>query len=250
MANKRFIGKKVIITGGTSGIGKAAAFAFAAEGAAVTFCGRRERLGREVQAKIEAAGGKALFVAADVRKPADMDRLVEAATSRFGGLDIAFNNAGINHLPHRAGEIPPRVFHDVMATNFEGVFYAMESELNVMAGQKKGCIINMASILSEKVSGWMSAYSASKGAVVSLSKSAAEDYRDFGIRIYAVSPGAVDTPMYHKALKEIAGDPDKYAGGLPKRGKPLAPEAVAKAVMEMAVENSPFESGVNRILPV
>lgn len=249
MANKHFSGKSVLITGGTSGIGKTAAFAFALEGAAVTFCGRREKLGAKVQSEIEATGGKALYVKADVRKSQDMDRLVDKALTAFGGLDIAFNNAGINHPPHWAGEIPPDVFHDVMATNFEGVFYAMESELKVMVPQHKGCIINTASILSEKVAGWMSAYSASKGAVVSLTKSAALDYRDLGIRIYAISPGPVDTPMYHKALKEIAGDPAKYAGGLPKRGKAQSPEAVVRAVIEMATDNSPFETGTNRLLP-
>ena len=248
MVNKRFIGKSALVTGGTSGIGKAAVFAFAEEGAAVTFCGRREQLGLEIQAEIKGRGGKALYVKADVRKPADMDRLAAAAVEAFGGLDIAFNNAGINHPPHRAGEIPPEVFHDVMATNFEGVFYAMKAELAVMAISGKGCIVNTASILSERVSGWMSAYSASKGAVVSLTKSAALDYKDGGIRILAVSPGPVDTPMYKKAMQEIAGDVDKYAGGLPKRGAPMPPETVVQAVLEMAVENAPFETGTNRVL--
>lgn len=242
----RFLNKSVLITGATSGIGAAVVRAFAGEGALVTFCGREVDLGEKVVAEINKSGGVCRFVPADVRIFSEVENLVATAVRDFGGLDIAFNNAGINHPPNRAGDIPPGEFEDVIATNLTGVFFAMAAELKVMTPRREGCIINTASILSERVSGWMAAYSASKAGVVALSQSAAEDYKPIGIRIYSVSPGPVDTPMFHKALKEIAGDASKYAGGLKP---PLLPELVAEAVLKLADTQTAPPTGVNLLLP-
>lgn len=239
----RFLEKSVLITGGTSGIGAAAAKAFGAEGASVLICGREDDLGHAVAEEIKKAGGACRYFHADVRDPTAMEELVAEALKLNGGLDIAFNNAGINHPPHRAANIPIAEYEDVIATNLNGVFYAMAAELKVMTDE--GCIINTASALSKKVSGWMAAYSASKSGVVALSQAAAEDYREAGIRIYALSPDPVDTPMFQKALREIAGDESKYAGGLKT---PLTPAAVARQVLMLADKSSAPPTGTNFVV--
>lgn len=245
----RFSGKAVLITGGTSGIGRAAAAAFAKEGAAVSLCGLDERQGRAVEKELAGRGGRVRFAAADVRDAKAAQRFVEDTASAFGRLDIAFNNAGVNHPPALAGEISPGTFDQVVAANLAGVFYAMRAELSVMAKSGEGCIINMASILATRPSRWMAAYSASKAAVVSLSQNAAEDYREQGIRIYAISPGSVDTPMYRKALQEIASHPERYAGGLPEGGKPLSAEEVAQQVLRLAAPETAPVTGTNLVIP-
>ena len=243
--NKRFLGKTVVITGGTTGIGAAAVRAFVAEGAQVFFCGREDDLGKSLEEEITKEGGKAYFVHADVRDVNEVKYFFEKARETLGGIDIAFNNAGINHPPNLTGDIPIDEFEDIIATNLNGVFYAMREELKTMTAGGGGCIINTASFLSEKVSGWMAAYSASKAGVLALSQSAAEDYKDQGVRVYALSPGPVDTPMFHKALREIAGDESKYAGGL---RPPLAPERVAEAVLMLADANAAPPSGTNYLI--
>ena len=149
-ARKRFTGKTVLITGATSGIGAATVRAFAAEGASVMFCGRRENLGAEVEAGIRDRGGEATYMRADVREADQVKAFAEACVERYGGIDIGFNNAGI---AGPAGSFPDAKldgingYHDVMKTNIDGVFYAMQYEIPVMLKQGAGIIINTASIL-------------------------------------------------------------------------------------------------------
>lgn len=240
-----FTGKSVLITGATSGIGRAAALAFASRGASVSFCGLRADWGQKVEAEIAKGGGFGKFIPADVRDPTEMERLVEASEALFGPLAVAVNNAGINHPPRRLAGLSPGAFADVIATNLNGVFFAMRAELARMAPRGQGCIINTASILARRPSGWMAAYSASKAGVVSLTETAAEDYRASGIRVYSLSPHAIATPMFDKALSEIGGDPAKYAGGLPKGGKGIPPETVALAILKLAHPETAPESGAD-----
>jgi NAD(P)-dependent dehydrogenase (short-subunit alcohol dehydrogenase family) len=246
--NAWFRGKCVLITGATSGIGRAAALAFAEAGAKVAFCGLRSDWGREVEAAIAARGGLAKFIPADVRNPSELGRLVDKAEKSFGPIAMALNNAGINHPPHRLGELPVENFTAVLATNLNGVFFAMQAELARMEGRGEGCIINVASVLASRPGGWMAAYAASKAAVASLTRTAAEDYRAAGIRVYSISPHAIATPMFARALSEIGGDPAKYAGGLPADGRGFAPERVAAEILKLACPETAPASGTDLVL--
>lgn len=149
-ARRRFAGKVVLITGATSGIGRTTAEAFAGEGARVVFCGRREALGRTVEAGIRAAGGEALFHRADVRRHEEVRALVDAAVARHGRIDIAFNNAGIFMTPGEIQDIEVDNFLDIMMTNAGGAFFAMKYEIPVMRRQGGGAIVNMASVAGHK----------------------------------------------------------------------------------------------------
>ncbi|MHA1543936.1 MAG: SDR family NAD(P)-dependent oxidoreductase [Alphaproteobacteria bacterium] len=242
----RFSGKSVLITGGTSGLGAATAVAFARGGAKVAICGREENLGNEVLSEIETLGGKGFLSIADVCSVGEMESFVKDVVDLHGGLDIAINCAGRNNPPNRLADIPSEEFQDVLQTNLGGIFNAMRAEIPELE-KSGGVIVNVASILSEIPSGWMAAYSASKTGVVALTQSAAEDYREKGIRIYALSPGPMATPMFEQALRDIGSHPEKYAGGLPEGGRAMDPSHVAQAILDLADPASGPKSGTNLI---
>ncbi len=244
----RFLGKSVLITGGTSGLGAATAAGFAKAGANVAICGREPALGGQVSEKIKTLGREAIFSIADVRKENEMEAFAAEVEEAFGGLDIAVNCAGRNNPPNRLADIPASEFRDVLETNLLGIFNAMRAEIGIMK-PRGGVIVNVASILSEIPSGWMAAYSTSKTGVVALSQSAAEDYRALGIRIYAFSPGPIATPMFEQAVRDIAGDHKKYAGGFPKGGIAMDPARAAGAIMDLADPDTAPETGTNFVFP-
>lgn len=233
----RFAGKVVLITGATSGIGRATARAFALEGAKVMFCGRREGLGQEVQAEIRAAGGEALFRRADVRAEADVAALVAACVQTFGGLDIAFNNAGI---AGRAGAMGPEfdwaLHNDIMATNLEGVVRCINHQVPALKARGGGAIINTASVLGYVGSGPVMSYALSKAGVLSLTRSAALQLAGDNIRVNAVSPGPIDTPM-------MGGGAAQASGARTPAGRAGQPEEVAHAVMYLADSAASYVTG-------
>lgn len=196
----RFANKVVLITGATSGIGEATARAFAQEGAIVHFCGRRENLGANVAKAINAQGGQATYQRADIRNEQDIRSLVETCVAKYGRIDIAFNNAGIESKPFTVAEQSLEDWTNVMTTNATGTFLSMKYEIPVMLQQGKGVIINNASVSGHVGFATISPYSASKHAIMSLTKVAALEYADKNIRINSISPGAVDTPMLRRAL--------------------------------------------------
>lgn len=239
----RFIGKTIIVTGGTSGLGEAIVHAFAREGGHVYFCGLIDSEGARVEADTREYGGSTHYVHADVRDETAMQQFVAKATANRGILDVAVNNAGISHKAARFADHDPDMVEDVWRTNVMGVWHAMRHQIPVMVAGG-GAIINIASILSKSGAGWMAPYGMSKHAVVGMSKSASLDYADTGLRINTVSPGPMQTPMFERALEDIAGDLSKFAGGIPKSG-PADPASVAQTVLYLASDEAKNITGAN-----
>ncbi len=243
----RFDGKIAIVTGGTSGLGEAVVVALAQEGAIVHFCGLIDADGEHVVTNTENLPGKAFYHHADVRSEEDVQKFIQNATAESGRLDIAVNNAGISHHAARFADQDMASVNDVFQTNVMGIWHAMRHEIPVMLKSGGGAIVNTASILSRSGAEWMAAYGTSKHAIVGLTKSAALDYADQGIRINAISPGPMLTPMFEKALEDIGGDMSKYAGGLPKGG-PANPADVAQTILYLASNEATYMNGANVVV--
>ncbi|WP_410637088.1 SDR family NAD(P)-dependent oxidoreductase [Amycolatopsis sp. lyj-346] len=240
----RFDGKVVLITGATSGIGREAAIAFAAQGARVGFCGRRAELGREVERELR---GRGYYVQADVREPAQVASFVDAVVRRWGRLDVAFNNAGI-HLSKPVHEISVDEWEDVQRTNARGVFLAIKHEVPHLLGSG-GVIICTASSQAEHTRPGHAAYTASKRAIQGIVKAAALDYGAKGIRVLSIDPGTTDT-----AFVRPPGIPDdqwaqfKQAWGpLNVHGLPrmAEPREIAAAVVALAAPDFAYLTGTS-----
>ena len=201
MNGKTFSGKVALVTGGTSGIGKATAIAFAHAGAKVVVTGRREKEGAQVVAEIKKLGGDAAFVRGDVAKDADVKAMVDFAVHKFGRLDVAFNNAGVEWKGSldQATEAEYRRVFDI---NVWGVLNSMRHEVPVMLKNGGGAIVNNSSVAGHVGLGEVSIYTASKHAVEGLTKSVALEFARQNIRINAVAPGVIATDMFDR----FAGD--------------------------------------------
>jgi len=238
-----FTGKIVLVTGATSGIGEATARAFARSGATVVAVGRNREKGAAVAAECAAAGGVgSLFLAADVTEPEAMSGVVGQVMERFGRLDVAFNNAGWQEPRAPLDEQPDAVFDQVFDTNVRALFLAMKAEIAVMRGQGGGVVINNASVSGVRnPNPGLSLYAASKAAALALTRSAAMECAPQGIRINAVSPGRIVTPMM---LGSKIADMSVVAAGLPAR-RLGQPEEVAEAVVWLASDAASFVIGHN-----
>lgn len=243
----RFADKNIVVTGGTSGFGEAIVKAFVAEGAQVYFCGLLDDEGHRVEAETADLPGRAIYHHSDVRVESSVTAFINHAVETSGTLDIAVNNAGISHVAARFADQDPTMVENVMQTNVMGIWYAMRHEIPHMLKNGGGAIVNTASILSKSGAEWMAAYGTSKHAVVGLTKSAALDYASDNIRINAVSPGPMLTPMFERALADIGGDMSKFAGGFPKSG-PADPGEVAKTVLYLASDEAGYTTGANVIV--
>jgi NAD(P)-dependent dehydrogenase (short-subunit alcohol dehydrogenase family) len=241
--DKEFDGQVVLVTGGSSGIGRATALAFAAQGARVVVASRRSEESQETVRLIEAAKGQALFVQTDVTQAAQVQALVATTVAHFGALHHAFNNAGIEGTPFvPTANYAEADWDQVIAINLKGVFLSMKYELpHVLAA--KGTIVNMASVAGLMAGPAMgAAYYASKHGVVGLTKAAAAEYAGQGIRINAVAPAVIHTPMAERAFMQ---DP-AIAAGLNSRhpmGRIGQPEEVAQAVLWLCSRQSSFTTG-------
>ena len=200
--SRRFKSKVILVTGGTSGLGQDAALAFAREGAQVVISGRQPGPGAETVAMIEEQGGEARFVQADVSTPAGAEAMVKACIDTWGRLDCAFNNAGIDGVAMvPTADYDTAVWDQVIGINLTGVFLSMKYEIPALLEQGGGAIVNNSAVAGFKASKVVgSAYIASKHGVNGLTKNAALEYADQGIRINAVCPAMIRTPMSDRTL--------------------------------------------------
>jgi NAD(P)-dependent dehydrogenase (short-subunit alcohol dehydrogenase family) len=235
-----FAGKVAVITGAGRGIGRATALALARRGAAVVTANRRVSDGDSLTAEIAAAGGEVHFIATDVTEPDQIRRLVDDAAARYGRIDILFNNAGYQEPRTPLADTTKDAFDLVFRTNVQSVWLGMKYALAHMVPQGSGAIINCASVSGlRNPNPGLALYSASKAAVISLTRSAAMEYAEKGVRINAVAPGRIVTDMM---LGSKIMDMSAVAAGLPLRrmGKP---EEVAQAVAWLASDAASFVVG-------
>lgn len=242
--NGRFAGKAVLITGATSGIGKTTAEAFAREGARVLFNGRREAMGRQVEAGIRAFGGDATYLRSDVRDPVQVEAFVAEGARRFGQIDVLYNNAGIFMTPGEIQDIAVENFQDIMATNAGGVFYGMKYAIPHMRRQGRGVIVNMASVAAHKGFPNTAAYNASKHAIIGLTKAAAVANAKHNIRVNSISPLAVDTPQLTESFRYQGVDPAAAAASF-VTPRIMTTDEIAKAVMFLASDEASSVTGMD-----
>lgn len=240
----RFANKVVLITGATSGIGRAAAQEFAQAGARVFFCGRRKNLGAQVEAEIKNAGGEATYLRSDVRNPKQVKAFVDACVQKYGRIDIAFNNAGVSIPPTDFKDTDDSSWMDMFATNVSGIYYAMKNEIPVMEAQGSGVIINTSSAFGLKAAARIPTYVSNKFAVTGLTKAAALELAP-RIRVVGVAPGAI-APTDFGRWNPNPPTPEeiqKFAAPLHAMQRAGTPLEVAKAVLWLASDDASFVTG-------
>jgi NAD(P)-dependent dehydrogenase (short-subunit alcohol dehydrogenase family) len=234
--------KVALVTGGTSGIGRATAIAYAQQQAKVVVVGRRMDEGEETVRLIKEAGREAIFVQADVTKEADVEAMVDKTVDVFGRLDIAFNNAGMGSENPSLIEQTEAEYDRTMNVNVKGVWLSMKHEIAQMLKQGSGAIVNMASVFGVVALPNILLYTASKHAVVGLTKAAALQYAKAGIRINGVAPAVIETDMF-EALTGGQDEAKAYLASLHPIGRVGQPDEVANAVLFLSSDLASFVTG-------
>ena len=238
----RMENKVALVTGASSGIGRACALAFAREGAKVVVADVTVEGGEETVNMIKEAGGEAIFVKTDVTKAAEVEAMVNKAVETYGRLDYAHNNAGVAAAVYPVADLPEEDWDRIININLKGIWLCMKYEIPQMLRQGKGAIVNTASTLA--LVGWIKrpAYTASKHGVAGLTKVAALDYAADGIRVNAVCPGTVRTPLVESVF---ARRPEAEAEALAMMaiGRLAAAEEIAEAVVWLCSDAASFVTG-------
>ncbi len=231
----------VLITGALTGIGRAAAIAFARGGASLVVSGRKDAEGKALEAELAALGAKAAFIRADVRHEDEVRNLVDKTVARFGRLDVAVNNAGTEGKPGPVTEQTAESYAATFDTNVLGTLLSMKHELRVMLPQRSGSIVNISSTYGHQGARGASIYAASKHAVEGMTKSAALEAAASGVRVNAVAPGPTETDM----LDRFTGTAERKAAltaGVPL-GRVGEPDEIAQAIVFVASNAASFMTG-------
>jgi NAD(P)-dependent dehydrogenase (short-subunit alcohol dehydrogenase family) len=231
----------VLITGALTGIGRATALAFAREGARLVVSGRREEEGQTLAKELRSLGTEAEFVKADVRKEEDVRNLVDKTVARFGRVDVAVNNAGTEGQPGPTTEQSAETYAAVFDTNVLGVLLSLKHELRAMYAQKHGSIINVSSIAGRIGFAGASVYAASKHAVEGLTKSAALEAAATGVRVNAIAPGPIETPMLNRFVGSEANK-NLFLQHIPQQRAGSVDE-VAQTILFLASDKAPYITG-------
>jgi NAD(P)-dependent dehydrogenase (short-subunit alcohol dehydrogenase family) len=233
--------KIALITGAASGIGRATALVFAREGAKVLVSDVQAQQGEETAALVRARGGDAIFIEADSGEAAQATRLVTAVLAHYGRLDVACNNAGIGGPTALTADYPLDGWARVLNINLSGVFFGMQAQIKAMLATGGGSIINLASVLGSVGAARSPAYAAAKHGVIGLTQTAAWEYGEHGIRVNAVGPGFIHTPM----VQALEADPAANAAlvGAHALGRLGRPEEVAELIAWLASDRASFATG-------
>jgi NAD(P)-dependent dehydrogenase (short-subunit alcohol dehydrogenase family) len=240
---ERFTGRVAIVTGASGGMGKAIAEAFVAEGAAVLLADLDER-GADVASALVDGGGRAMFQRVDVSSADDVAAMVGRAVDEWGRLDCAVNAAAIEGESVPLADVEDDLWDRMLAVNLRSVFLCMKHELRAMLAQERGgAIVNIASTNSFRPQPHQSAYTASKFGVLGLTKAAAIDYARHGVRINAICPGAIDTPMLRNAIARRGRSESDVIDRLTLTGRFGRPDEIAAAALWLCSDESSFTVG-------
>lgn len=241
----RMNGKVALITGASSGIGRATALAFAARNAKVVLAARREDELAALAAKIEAEGGEATYLRTDVSVASDVKRMVDHTVEKFGRLDFGVNNAGIEGEFQGITEFSEELWDRVLSTNLKGTFLCLKYEAqSMLEGGHGGAIVNVGSVNSFLGFGGGAAYAASKHAQVGLTTSVSAELAPQGIRVNIVCPGIIDTPMHHR-VREMVGDElfDNVLQGRVHQKRKGRPEEIAEVIVFLCSDEASYITG-------
>ena len=237
-----FKNQAIIVTGASSGIGRATAIHLAENGANVIVSDVNITGGKETVATIQKKGGNAIFIKTNVAEDSEVQHLINTCVEKYGSLDAIINNAGIGGPLTFFDQISDKDWHQIIAVNQTGVFYCMRAALKVMKAQKKGVIVNTASLAGTGSAARMGAYAASKHAVVGMTKSAAVEYAKYGIRINAICPTVIKTPMGNSYMSSDDTIAEIIRNNIPMKRFGEA-EEVAKTIAWLCSEDSSYITG-------
>ncbi|MBI3852985.1 MAG: glucose 1-dehydrogenase [Verrucomicrobia bacterium] len=244
---QQFADKVALVTGGASGIGRVTALALAKEGARVTVADVSVEAGEATAKMISDSGGQAIFTKTDVTKSGEVEAMVSETVKKFGRLDFALNNAGIDGVRARTADYPEEVWRQVIDIDLTGVFLCLKYELPVMAKQKGGVIVNLSSVAGVTGFPGHAAYTAAKHGVIGLTKTAAIDYAKVGIRVNAVCPAYTRTPMITRMLESHPEFEAKLIDRVPLKRLGTA-EEIAQAVIYLFSDAAAFITGHSLVM--